>query len=233
MAEHPRPERVICILGMHRSGTSCLAGSLEQQGLFLGDVNTRGPFNPRGNRESFEIMNLQEAILEANQGSWAEPPAVVEWRPEHRERASEILATHAGQPVWGFKDPRTLLTIAGWRELVPDLDAVAIFRHPLRVAQSLLSRNDLPVESGLALWAAYNRRLVELHDSKPFPVVSFDEEPPVLEAKLREAGEALGLGPPPPGEAFFAEDLRTAPAEGDSLPADVAALYEWLRAQAL
>jgi hypothetical protein len=25
-----RPQRVICVLGMHRSGTSCLAGSLEQ-----------------------------------------------------------------------------------------------------------------------------------------------------------------------------------------------------------
>jgi len=28
----------ILILGMHRSGTSCLAGCLEEAGLYLGDV---------------------------------------------------------------------------------------------------------------------------------------------------------------------------------------------------
>ena len=53
VAAEARPDRVVCVLGMHRSGTSCLAGSLEQQGLFLGETNTRGPFNLRGNRESF------------------------------------------------------------------------------------------------------------------------------------------------------------------------------------
>src|SRR6266576_5199367 len=102
-----RPQRVISVLGMHRSGTSCLAGSLEQQGLFLGEVNTSAPFNRRGNRERFDVMNLQEEILEASGGSWSSPPAVVEWQEEHVERAQRILAEHAGQPVWGFKDPRT------------------------------------------------------------------------------------------------------------------------------
>ena len=233
MAERTRPDRVICVLGMHRSGTSCLAGSLEQQGLFLGEVNTAAPWNKRGNRESFTIMDLQGDILASSGGSWERPPAVVEWRAEHFERARAILAEHAGHAVWGFKDPRTLLTFEGWRELVPDIEPVAIFRHPLRVAQSLQSRNELPLEAGMALWRTYNERLILLHDREPFPVVSFDDEPGSLAAKLREAGEALGLGPPPAGDPFFADELRTAPAEGDSVPADVEALYEELRRRAL
>jgi hypothetical protein len=233
MADGARPERVICVLGMHRSGTSCLAGSLEQQGLFLGEVNTAAPWNKRGNRESFTIMDLQGDILEASGGSWDRPPEVAEWRPEHFDRARAILAEHAGHAVWGFKDPRTLLTIEGWRELVPDLEPVAIFRHPLRVAQSLHSRNELPLEAGMALWRTYNRRLVDLHDREPFPVVDFDEEPTVLDTKLRQVGERLGLDPAHTGEPFFTDELRNSPAEGDAVPPDIEALYEALRGRAL
>ena len=46
-----------------------LAGSLEQQGLFLGDVNTAAPWNRRGNRESFAMMDFQTAILEAQRAA--------------------------------------------------------------------------------------------------------------------------------------------------------------------
>jgi hypothetical protein len=63
--------------------------------------------------------------------------------------------------------------------------------------------------------------------------VSFDEEPATLEAKLREAGEALGLDPAPAGEPFFTDELRNAPAEGDSVPPEIDALYESLRRLAL
>jgi hypothetical protein len=233
VAVEARPQRVICVLGMHRSGTSCLAGSLEQQGLFLGEVNTSAPWNRRGNRERFDVMDLQRDILEASGGSWNEPPPVVEWKPEHFERAEAILAEHAGEPVWGFKDPRTLLTLDGWQRLVPDLDTVGIFRHPLRVAQSLQSRNDLALEASLELWKAYNDRLVEIHRRRPFPIVSFDEEPETLEAKLRAAGEAVGLGPAPPVEPFFTDELRNAPAEGASVPAEIEALYDQLRRLAI
>ncbi len=233
MADGARPERVICVLGMHRSGTSCLAGSLEQQGLFLGDVNTAAPWNKRGNRESFTIMDLQGDILEASGGSWDRPPAAVEWRPEHFERARAILTEHADQAVWGFKDPRTLLTLEGWRELVADLQPVAIFRHPLRVAQSLQRRNSMPLDQGMALWRTYNERLIAIHNREAFPVVCFDDEPGTLDVKLREAGTALGLGPGTAGEPFFTDELRTAPAEGEAVPAEMEALYQDLRERAL
>ena len=233
MADGARPERVISVLGMHRSGTSCLAGSLEQQGLFLGEVNTAAPWNKRGNRESFTIMDLQGEVLAASGGSWDNPPPVVEWQPEHLERARAVLAEHAGQAVWGFKDPRTLLTLDGWRQLVPDIELVGIFRHPLRVAQSLQTRNQLPLEAGVALWKTYNEQLVAFHDHRPFPIVSFDDEPDTLEAKLRAAGDALGLGPAPPGEPFFTDELRNAPADGDSVPPEVEVLLEDLRRRAL
>ena len=37
--------------------------------------------------ERFDIMHLQGDILESSGGTWDDPPAVVEWQPEHFERA--------------------------------------------------------------------------------------------------------------------------------------------------
>lgn len=39
------------VLGMHRSGTRSLAGSLQERGLRLGKVFTSNPYNRKGNRE--------------------------------------------------------------------------------------------------------------------------------------------------------------------------------------
>jgi hypothetical protein len=219
---------------MHRSGTSCLTGSLQQQGLFLGEHNTAAPRNARGSRENPRVQRLHDDILIKNRGSWRKPPPSVRWRPEHFEAARELLREHAGHAVWGFKDPRTLLVYDGWRLLVPDVEQIGIFRHPLKVAKSLRERPSAsPVElkDGLALWKAYNERLLELRSANRFPLVCFDDEAAVLEDKLRQAGEMLGLETQPdsPGSPFFSEELRHVQAEGPPLAPELLALYDKLR----
>jgi len=67
-------QRVIAILGMHRSGTSLLAGTLQECGLDLGDVITASPANEKGNRESWALMALHEDLLRKAGGSWNQPP---------------------------------------------------------------------------------------------------------------------------------------------------------------
>ena len=61
-----QPRRVIAILGMHRSGTSCLTGSLQEAGLELGEHHTWNPYNRKGNRENQDFVDLHDAILAAN-----------------------------------------------------------------------------------------------------------------------------------------------------------------------
>ena len=53
----------IAILGMHRSGTSCLAGSLQEAGIYLGDVVTSAAHNQKGNRENVHSMMMCWAIV--------------------------------------------------------------------------------------------------------------------------------------------------------------------------
>lgn len=232
VAREARPARVVAVLGMHRSGTSAFVGSLQQRGLYLGAHSTENRHNPRGNRENPRVMRLNEAVLRDSGGSWREPPAAVQWSAERLDEARAILAEYAGRPLWGFKDPRTLLTFAGWQRLLPDVELVGIFRHPASVARSLASRPNLPVDDPLGLWQTYNQRLLALHRERPFPVVSFDDDADVLERNFARVAETLGLEPGA-GESFFTEKLRGGDAEPDELPADVAALYEELRAIAL
>jgi hypothetical protein len=87
MTNHPTlASQAVLILGMHRSGASCLAGSLQEAGLYLGEVKTAAPHNAKGNRESRAIMALQDDLLRANGGDWDTPPEQVVWQPEYRAR---------------------------------------------------------------------------------------------------------------------------------------------------
>ena len=83
----PRPKRVLAILGMHRSGTSCLAGSLQKAGLFLGKHHTWNEHNKRGNRENQDIVDLHEELLRANEGKWHQPPKTNDWTKQHINKA--------------------------------------------------------------------------------------------------------------------------------------------------
>lgn len=203
---------VVMILGMHRSGTSCLTGSLQQMGLFLGEVFTENPFNLKGNRENGRIMNLNNALLERNDGAWCSPPATMEWDASHcQERAGILLdmADASGGAVWGFKDPRVLFTFPFWVEGVRDFQLVGTFRHPVSVAQSLNFRNQIPLDQGFALWCAYNERLLDLLQRYRFPLVSFDVDADQYLASVKKVAAYLGLsGGPDEDHTFFEESLR-------------------------
>jgi hypothetical protein len=200
--------KTVLILGMHRSGTSCLAGSLQEAGLYLGEVNTAAPHNAKGNRESLAIMALQDDLLRANGGDWDAPPATVIWSAEHRARRDAIIATYPPNRIWGFKDPRTLLTLSGWLEALPAVRYVGTFRHPLAVAASLYARNQVAVDQSLALWMVYNHRLMDEQRRLGFPLVSFDWPPERYQQRLQAIAPTLGLTVPAAGFSFFEAALR-------------------------
>lgn len=217
----------VAVLGMHRSGTSSLAGSLEEAGLHLGEVVTQAQHNRKGNRESLAVRDLNDRLLEHNGGAWDRPPATVLWDDDFRTQRAAVIAAHAADWRWGFKDPRTLLTLGFWQEGLPELALVGTFRHPSAVAASLERRDGLAPEVGLRLWEAYNLRLVAAYEAGPFPLVSFDLPSDEYAAAVGAMARALDL-PEQPG--FFSEDLRHhGPVDDAPLPPSVVALYERLQ----
>mgnify|MGYP001821046382 CR=1 FL=1 len=219
----------VIILGMHRSGTSCLAGSLEQAGLSLGDVNRKAPHNAKGNRENFDIMALHDALLAANGGSWDDPPWSVKWSPEQKLQRDHLNDTYPAYSDWGFKDPRTLLTLSGWLDALPNARLVGTFRHPLAVARSLQARNQFPLEAGLDLWMSNNRMLLQYHLDRGVDLICFDWPPERYTRGLKAIAAKLGLTVPRDGFSFYEPGLRKNDVTGEAdLPVPVAEVYHSL-----
>lgn len=83
--------RAVIVLGMHRSGTSSLMGSLIQAGLHVGQVNLSAPHNRKGNREYGRIVALHGNLLQSSGGSWDEPPLTVTWEKAHTAEQDVII----------------------------------------------------------------------------------------------------------------------------------------------
>jgi hypothetical protein len=201
--------RPILVLGMHRSGTSCLAGSLQAAGLTLGEVNTDAPHNALGNRENLAVMDLNDKVLDANGGDWRHPPRRVVWPDSLIAEGKHLASSMAQGTPWGFKDPRTVLTLDGWLECLGDIQLAASFRHPLAVAQSLNRRDpELSIAEGLDIWRAYNERLLAVAERRLLRVISYDRRgDEYLESVVRLA-RALGLPDPDAAGRFYDIGLR-------------------------
>ncbi|MGK0272991.1 MAG: hypothetical protein ACI88H_003668 [Cocleimonas sp.] len=202
----------IIVLGMHRSGTSCLAGSLQKSGVYFGDVSTQNLHNQKGNRENQDIMSLNEKVLKYSDGSWDIPPREIRWSKEHEQEGKEIIDRFDGEKksiCWGFKDPRTLLTFPFWNNLIHNAQLVGTIRSPLNVALSLNTRDpNYTIDEGLSLWLDYNKRLLDLLYDKPFPLISFDYENHLYLDKLKNIKKTLSL-PDSTDDIFFDTKLRS------------------------
>lgn len=221
----------ICVLGMHRSGTSCLTGLLEDAGVALGNVSKCNPHNLKGNQENRRVMHLHDAVLADAGATWDRPPPQpVSWQPARLEELATILADYHQDCAWAFKDPRTVFTLPGWLSALPGLRFIGTFRHPLGVARSLQRRSEMPLAEGLELWRRYNSQILRWQERFDFPVVDFDlADDEYLRGVLR-AMAALGLALPLSELRFFESSLRN-PLVDDSteLPPAVTDLYQRLR----
>ncbi len=186
----------IVILGMHRSGTSCVTRMLNHCGLELGTdvLDAASVSNMAGKWEARRAIEINDALLAASGGSWGNPPAEV-----HADEAAlacmrEFLATLRPPPISGWKDPRNVLTFPLWKPLLGSYRVVACLRHPLSVAESLAKRHGWPIQRGLELWLAYNERLLRIADGERDIVwFDFDLSRNHVEPWLRAACNRLGL----------------------------------------
>ena len=174
MAQLTTSPRFVFILGMHRSGTSCLAGSLERCGLFLGPVSRFDRHNIKGNHEIRSVVTLNQHILKANGGDWSFPPVDITLRWQHKLAIRAVVAWLSIRKLRGLKDPRLLLLLKAWLEVIPSFALVGTFRHPAAVANSLARRNGMSLELANRLWLHYNTELIRWHKRFQFPIIEFN-----------------------------------------------------------
>ena len=201
------PPQCVIVLGMHRSGTSLLTGSLEAAGLHLGEVNNAARYNPKGNKENESIRRFHNGLLSRYGTAWDRPPKhQVQWTAADEKRARALIEPyfHAARP-WGFKDPRTVWTIEGWLRIVPGARMIAVFRHPSLVARSLgARRQSIGPDDALRLWCAYNCEIVRLQGKYGFPLLHFGSGRALRADFINPLTSfARSMGLPGPPDRFF------------------------------
>ena len=226
---------IVFILGMHRSGTSCLAGSLERCGLYLGAISQRAESNPKGFVYELEEVNyLHEEILIANGGTWYLPPTPISVSPHQKQALERTAAQLAKYMPCGLKDPRVLLLLNTWTEIVDLWTLVGIFRHPVAVARSLVRRHKnagWSEEVTYPLWVAYNSELVRWHREYQFPIVEYDlSDGEAFCRTIAALAMELGLGPDIARlREFVSSDLDHNRSSEEPVPEICQEIYTYLR----
>ena len=160
----PPSRSAVVVLGVHRSGTSALAGVLGQLGCDLPQsLMPPNENNPRGYFESNKVYQFNDALLASAGSSWDDwqefnPGWIRSQRAEEfRTRARAVLAEEFGtSPLFVLKDPRICRFAPFWLDLLGQEGCrplvVCTHRNPLDVANSLARREGWPAAFGLLLW---------------------------------------------------------------------------------
>lgn len=151
------PEEPLIILGMHRSGTTMLTKYLSETGSFFFGADLEH------NHESLTFIKMNDWILRNCGASWDIPEPYDFATNEYKELVKEHLLEYLRRlgwkrfckkyfgasltsryqmdsGFWGWKDPRTSLTVDIWVDIFPRARFIHVHRHPLDVALSLQSR---------------------------------------------------------------------------------------------
>lgn len=167
------------ILGMHRSGTSMLAGLLTIGMQYsVGRPDTLiGPKydNAKGFYERVDVVLQNDEFFRKQNVDWSANVINYDYEKalNHKkdgevtfregERALLFLNDEKNYP-WLQKDPRMCIALRTWLPLLDQEPAILFtYRHPLEVAMSLV-RRDYGIDSiahGLRLWIVYNMRSIQ------------------------------------------------------------------------
>jgi len=255
LAKRRRPMRApapVCVTGMHRSGTSLVAGMVGDLGIDMGrpaEMITAEMFDlpaddqPGGYHENVRFLRLDDAILNRMGGDnyrvpelssgWATAPVLA----DERRRAEALAVELRARAPWGFKDPRAMLLLELWLDVVPDLQVVLCLRNPMEVAQSVAARGHIGVDDALRWWSRCHDLCVPALPPTTV-VVAHDRVLEDPRRELRRIAEVIGLDVDGPllDRAASRVDGRLyrqrVVIEPHRLPTDVRDRYEQLRRRA-
>ncbi len=156
----------IIVLGMHRSGTSALAGILHNLGVSMGkELLDPAPDNPKGFYENKKITSFNDQVLLKIGTSWDDILPIslenINKSDSLKEKALNILEEdYKDKLIFGIKDPRMCILLPFWQEIIRALGVkikiIFLYRNPLEVAYSLFYRDGFSIGKGLVLWTKYN-----------------------------------------------------------------------------
>jgi hypothetical protein len=218
--------QVLIVLGMHRSGTSAIAGILTKLGgaapktLYPGDIG-----NERGYFESVPMMAFHDELLASAGSHWCDWRAFnTAWYSSplcetYKDRAKTLFEDEFGDAAFAiFKDPRICRFLPFWLDVFAAMNitshVVIPVRSPLEVANSLNKRNNLPLHEGMLLWLRHVLDAEAASRALPRSIVMWREFVSDHRGATDKISRDIGLSWPRPSdegardiEGFLSADL--------------------------
>lgn len=177
----------LIIAGFHRSGTSMVGQILASHGFPLGgELIAANEFNPFGHFEDWPVVQFHDTVLDRVGADWSKTLAkqIVFTEEERRWILGYVKDREEASADWALKDPRMCRFVRQWKELVPGLKFIIIYRSPSESSLSLNRRSSITIarsddtdeiarrfyddpDLALRLWVEHNRELLHLYRSSP------------------------------------------------------------------
>ncbi len=154
----------ILVLGMHRSGTSALTGSLYNLGIDLGNnLLEADNANQKGYFENSKIVQINDIILSSIDSKWDDEFFNLEKLErinyEIQNIKDIIEKDFKNSELFAIKDPRLCYLFPLWEKALKELNinikVLLPYRNPIEVSNSLVKRDNFTKEKGLLLWMHY------------------------------------------------------------------------------
>lgn len=217
------PRTAYVVLGMHRSGTSSVAGTLALLGAAAPRTLMRpADDNPKGFWESEVVAAFNDRLLAACGSAWDDwrwldpaPLADPAWADQARDL---VLAEFGDAPAIVLKDPRICRFFPFWRGVLQAAGyaplIVSPVRDPREVAASLNARNSMHPLKGQRLWLRHVLEAEAASRGLPRHLMGWDGFIADWRAETARMAARLGrtLSPTPDQaaavDAFLTADLR-------------------------
>jgi len=180
---------------------------LASLGVDMGNVGYPTQSNPRGAFEDRDFERLHKEIFNAvaEGKTYWDPPTRVQIL-EQKEAAAPrierlILEKSKGKPIWGWKHPRTILTIDLFLPHLANPHFIMVFRNPLAIAYSSVEhtknrQRSVDFLNALKLANFYQREMVDFLERYPGLATMFVAFDDVVSQPMKEAArlaEFLGI----------------------------------------
>lgn len=144
---------LVCVLGMHRSGTSALTRLVNACGVYLGKNEELMPStedNPKGYFEHNHISFLNDQLFTENNASWRQLEKFKLRKLKRKSLQAYLEKTGTAlkqlfsqHDIAGVKDPRMCILLPLWLKYFnfKKIVVIHIFRNPTEVALSLQKRD--------------------------------------------------------------------------------------------
>jgi hypothetical protein len=197
--------KLFLVLCLHRSGSSATAGVMHLLGIHMGDRLLQATkHNQKGHFENVEFVQLNQEILISVNSTWNKPPS--------QEKIAETKLSVAKirtfiernmKPIWGLKDPRTLLTfelLKPYLEEVANITYVFVHRPFESSVRSLANRDRNTIGSANLILTPYLKNLYHYRHNYGLPPeniidVSYQDILNNPEAFVRQINEKNGNPP--------------------------------------